>query len=260
MFDIHAHILNGIDDGSKSIEESLAILTKLKKLGFSAVVATPHYMDGSSYVANNKTKVANIKKIYKKLKEKKLDIELYLGNEVFILDELEDYIKNEEISSINDSKYILIELPFALYPVHLEEYIFKLISHNWIPIIAHPERYAYFQKDPSKMVPLIEQGVLFQSNFASMIGRYGSKAKEALIYLLKHNMVHFLATDIHSAESSFYDRFEEIKNHIIELIGKDKFTEITEENPRRVIRNENIEITDPILDVKKSLLAFFARK
>lgn len=257
MIDIHSHILNEIDDGSTSEEESLAILEKLKHLGFSAVVATPHYIQGSAYTASNDEKIDCISSLYKKVMERKMGIQLYLGNEVFIFDDVEKYIKKEEISTINDSRYILMELPFGIYPVHLGEYIFTLINHDYIPIIAHPERYSYFQKDPSKMLPLIEQGALFQSNLPSMIGKYGTDAKETLCYLLEHNMVHFLATDIHREESTFYEKFSEIKNAITEIIGEEKFQELTEKNPRKVIRNEDIEITEPILDTKKTIFSFF---
>lgn len=257
MIDIHSHIIQEIDDGSTSIEESLAILKKLKKLGFSAVIATPHYMQGSTYAAENATKIDKISVLYEEIEKQKLGIKIYLGNEVFIFDELEEAIQKEKVSTMNDSRYILIELPFGIYPVHLDHYIFTLIDHGYVPIIAHPERYSYFQKDPSKIYSLVEQGALFQCNYSSLLGKYGTHAKETFLYLLEHNLIHFLATDLHSVESTFYERFDEIKQMILEKIKEEKWMELTETNPRKVIRNEEIEITEPIIDTKKSLFSFF---
>lgn len=260
MIDIHTHILYGIDDGSTSLEESITILEKLKDLGFTSVVATPHYIEGSIYNANNETKIDLITRIYRELRERKIDIKIYLGNEIFVFDALEEFLEKDEIYKINDGKYMLIELPFHNYPVQLENYIFKLINHDIIPIIAHPERYTYFAKDPTPMIALMKQGVLFQCNFESILGKYGSKSKELFIFLLENNMVHMLATDVHKERGQIFETFEEAKQKIINQIGEDKFIELTKTNPRNVLRNVDIDFLVPELSKKVNFFSFLHKE
>ena len=103
MKDIHNHLLFGIDDGSKDLEESIKLLKKIKKEGITEIVFTPHYIIGSSYNANIEKRV----KLLNALK-KETSIKLYLGNEVTIDNDVIEYIKNREISTINNSRYCLL--------------------------------------------------------------------------------------------------------------------------------------------------------
>lgn len=251
MIDLHTHILYGIDDGSPSIEESLMILKKLEILGFSKVVVTPHYIEGSSYRANNETKIELSTELYQKIKEGKIPVSLYLGNEVYIFDEILEYLKKDEIYTINDTRYLLVELPFHSLLPNLDTFIENLIEKGVVPIIAHPERYVYFQKDPETVLPLLRAGALLQSNFGSIIGKYGSKAEETFTFFLENNCIQFLATDIHRKESDFYERFGEIKNKIIKIIGKGKWEELTKENPSRVLKDRDILVEIPVIKKEK---------
>lgn len=235
MIDVHSHILPGIDDGSQDIEESLSILNKLKEIGFTDVIITPHYIEGTSYNSNNKEK----KELLNEL-QKKVDLNLYLGNEVYIFNDIIEYIEKKEIHTLNGTDYLLMELPFENEISSLDMFIFKLMDRGVKLIIAHPERYAFLQKNPKSIVPLIEQGVIFQSNYASITERYGKEAKKTLIYFLKHNYIHLLGTDIHHQRSSFYEKFPKMKKAIIKIIGKEKWNELTYINPKKVLNNEEI--------------------
>ena len=146
MTDIHSHIINEIDDGSRSIEESIDLLTAMANVGFTDVVATPHYIEGSEYAANNKTKLAKLNKIKKELKNQGVEINLYLGNEVFINSHMVENIEKGNIYTINNSKYILFELPFHDQILNLNDIIYELKIDGYIPILAHPERYTYYWK------------------------------------------------------------------------------------------------------------------
>ena len=141
--DIHNHILYGIDDGSKSLEESIEILKQHKEMGFKDIVVTPHYIENSKYTTNNKEK----EKILKTLKDKVKGINLYLGNEVFINNNLEELLKKQEISTINNSRYLLIEFPMNQKLKTITNTIYELKIKGIIPVIAHPERYEYVKKD-----------------------------------------------------------------------------------------------------------------
>lgn len=258
MIDMHSHVLYGIDDGSKTKEESIEILKKLKTLGFTSVIATPHYIEGSSYRANNTKKIDIITDIYNDIKNREDMPKIYLGNEVYILSDIEEALKEDKIYTINDTRYLLIEFSFNNKPVNLEEFLLDLRSKNIIPIIAHPERYSYVQKDTEIVRIWIKSGALLQGNYGSIISRYGENAKNTFKYLLKNGYYHFLGTDMHRSGSSFYNSFDEIKKEIKKLISEDEFKKITYDNPKKVINNENIKVEIPAhISQTRKLFSFF---
>ena len=203
MKDLHCHILMNIDDGSKNIEESLELLKQAAKEGISDILLTPHYIKNSNYNANNKLKLELLNILKEHAKLNNININLYLGNEVYIDDDIISLLVNKEISTLNNSRYILLELPFMNEILNLKDIIFKIINNGYIPIIAHPERYHFVKNDPLVLKEYLDMGVLFQGNYKSLFGLYGSKAKKTLKILLKNNMIHFLASDIHRASDNY---------------------------------------------------------
>ena len=242
MIDIHSHIIYDIDDGCKTIEESINTLKELKSIGFSKIVLTPHYIEGSKYQANNKIKEEKLKKLKQKIKENNIDIDLYLGNEIYISFDIENLILKKEIHPIDNTKYLLIELSFYNEINKVEDYLYELKLKGYIPIIVHPERYLYFQKDYKKMDNLYESGVLFQSNYGSIIGTYGKEAKKLLKYALKKDMITFFATDIHRPNSSLIEDFDKITKKIKKITGEEKFKKLSETNALKMLQNKEIEI------------------
>ncbi len=210
MIDVHSHILPSIDDGSNSIEESIEILRKAFSSGVTDIILTPHYIKDSTYNKKNTEKEILIQELREILKEKSLPVNLYLGNEVFIENDLLDLLNKEEIATLNHSKYILFELPLHNVYHGLEELVFSLVLKGYIPVLAHPERYRVFQKDPNKLVKLKEQGVLFQVNAGSFYGQYGKDAKKMVKLLWKHHMIDFLGSDIHHERDSSYKRMKKL--------------------------------------------------
>mgnify|MGYP001623073736 FL=1 len=243
MIDVHTHILPGIDDGSKDIEETFKILREACEAGFSDVFATSHYIEGE-YEFNKTDREYIIEAIMEKVAEEGLDITIHNGAEGYISNELPNLIREEVVPTLGESRYVLFELPLRAKVMYTNEVINKLIQMKLIPIIAHPERYELIQDEPSIAIEWVEQGALLQSNYASIIGRYGIKAKETLLKLLDANAVHFLGTDNHRS-NSIYTRMEEIKKEFRRKIGRDKFYELSETNPRCILNNEEFEIEEP---------------
>ena len=239
FIDIHSHILFGIDDGSKNIEESIELLKQHAMMGITDVVLTPHYIENSRYHANNEKK----QKILEKLKQEaeNLNINLYLGNEVFVNNNLEELLKNNEIATINNTKYLLIELPMTNKIKNITEILYELKIRGITPIIAHPERYEYVQKNIKYLDDLIDEGALFQSNLGSILGIYGSKPKKCIKKLLKNDYIEFLATDIHYPNSKIYKGHEKAKTKIKKLIGEEKYQMLAVFNPKKIIENEELE-------------------
>lgn len=235
--DVHSHVLYGIDDGSKTIEDSIEILKQLKDLGFKDIITTPHYIEETKYNCNNKKKNEILKKLNQEIKKNNLNINIHTGNELYISNDILKLLEKKEVATLNNSKYLLIELPMNNEISNLDNIIFELLSNDITPIIAHPERYAYIQKDIKKAEKLVNQGVLLQANYGSIIGIYGKKEKNTTKKLLKNNLISLLGTDIHHANSKIYLNFNKIIKKLNKIIGEKKLKEIMIENPNKILKN-----------------------
>lgn len=237
MTDIHSHILFGVDDGARTLEESVELLTRMCELGFKNVILTPHYIKDTEYASNNKEKIIIFKQIKEELERKNIDINIHLGNEIFINGEIYELVKNGIIHTLNDSKYILVELPFHNPIVNLEDIIYELKIKGLIPIIAHPERYTYFQRNYQEVDKLKDEGVLFQANYASILGYYGKDSQKLLKYMLKKHYIDYFGTDVHRTTKTYVlDNFQKIKKHIIKITKNDYYEEI-EDNCNQLVEN-----------------------
>lgn len=239
MIDLHSHILYGIDDGSKTKEESLEILNEAYKNGITNIVVTPHYIKDSKYQANNEKKQELIETLQKELQKRDIHINLYMGNEVYITEGIPSLLQ-KNISTINNSNYLLIELPMGRKPIILEEVLEELIENKITPIIAHPERYLCYYKDYNFFYKLKEYGCYFQGNIASLYGYYGIKTKKMLKELLKRNLIDFFGSDIHSKNQDFYSK--NIYKEILKIVKKDTIVQdILTNNSQKVLNNQNID-------------------
>lgn len=231
MTDVHSHILFEVDDGSQSLDESIEILKKMKEVGFDNVIFTPHYIEGSEYCSNNLEKEEKLEIIKKELKKNNIDINIYLSNEIFINNNIYELINSNIIHPYNDTKYILVELPFHNQIVNLEDIIYELKIKGLIPIIAHPERYTYFQENYKIVDKLRNEGFLFQCNYSSIIGYYGKESQKLIKYMLKKEYVDYLGTDIHKIKNTFVlDNFKKIEKNIIKITKKDYYLKIQNNN------------------------------
>lgn len=231
MTDIHSHILYDVDDGSRNIDESIEILKKMYEIGFTDIILTPHYIDGSEYCCENLEKKEKYKIIKEELIKQKININIYLGNEIFINNNIYDLIKSNTIHTLNNTRYVLVELPFHNEIVNLEDSIYELKIKGLIPIIAHPERYTYFQENYKEVERLRKEGFLFQGNYASILGYYGKESQKLLKYMLKNKFIDYLGTDIHRTTKLYViDNFKKIEKHIIKITKQDYYNKIQENN------------------------------
>ena len=240
MRDIHCHIMYGIDDGSKSLEQSIEILKNAYSNGITDIVLTPHYINKSEYNCDNKKKKKILDELISELKKENIDINLYLGNEVMIDPDVSKLIANNKISTINNTKYVLVELPMHYENPNSEKMMFEIIRHGYIPILAHPERYDYVKEDISKLEPYINMGCILQGNYLSLFGRYGDEAKKILKILLKQRKIKILASDIHRPSTDY--RIKKLKKKLKWFLRDKKYQEeLLETNFLKIINNEIID-------------------
>ena len=243
MIDFHSHIVFGVDDGSESIENSINILKEAEKAGFDRIILTPHYMEDYYEVPKDEIH-SKIEKLNEACKNENINIKLYQGNEIYITNHIKEYLSNNIACSLNDSRYVLFETPMNIEPQNLLEVIYKLKEMGKVPVLAHPERYSYIQKDPNRLLELIDEGVLLQSNYGSIAGQYGENAVETAKKLIKNNFIHFLGSDVHK-EGHIYRKMDEILNTLSKWTSSEKIEEITLINIEKVINDEEIEIEMP---------------
>lgn len=242
MVDLHCHILPGVDDGSFQMSETMKLLKKARDAGFDTICFTPHYAE-PQYVRNKLQNLQVLKNVNAKLKQKNIVMNLFLGNEVFICDRIVELVKNGEILTLANSRYLLIELP--MYQELPQEVVRKMIdpllTKGFRVVVAHPERYTYIQKDPKKILEYLGEDVIFQSNYGSIIGAYGKDAQKTIKQLLKDKIVDYFATDTHHINRCFYEKMPEIQRKLLKMVDEKYFSILTERNPKAIILNREIK-------------------
>ena len=250
MIDFHTHILPNVDDGSKSIDETFELLNEAKKAGFDTIISTSHYIE-DYYNVNVSEREVWINAISEILKKENKNLKLYLGNEVYLAENIIELLETGKATTINKSRYILFEFPMNTKPMNMYDIIYDMMQNKLIPILAHPERYSFVQKEPEIIYDLIQKGVLMQANYGSIIGRYGEKAQLMVRKFFENNMIHFLGSDVHK-KNTIYPRITQALNEIKDIIGKEKLNELTTINPNMVLEDRKIDIDEPI-EFKMSL-------
>lgn len=239
MIDVHCHLIHGVDDGSSNIKETVEMLEEAKIAGFTDIILTPHFSNYFNVLSNIiSSKIDEIRNA-----TLNLDINLYQGNEIYITSSLIEDLKLGHSTSLNNSKYVLFEVPMHNSTYNIDDVVYSILNYGKIPILAHPERYDFVQENPNWLLDYIDRGVLFQSNYASIIGQYGKKAKETVKKLLTHNMIHFLGSDTHKPNTIYKD-IPVILKHLQKLIGENYLETLSTVNPQKILNDENIEIED----------------
>lgn len=248
MIDVHNHILVDVDDGPKSIEESILLLEHAKSEGVTDIVATPHHLhpryDNNIQVVKEKLEELRNNEIIKQL-----GINLYPGQEIRVTDQIIDGIHNGEIEGINSSKYLLLEFPSNEVPHYTHKLFYELQTMGYVPIIAHPERNKAITENLDILFDLVNGGALSQITSSSLLGDFGRKVKKISLQMIDNNLTHFVASDAHSSavrpfvmDKLFNER--KLKTYYEDL---ERFME----NGKAVINNERISKHQPAQEYKQ---------
>ena len=140
MIDFHSHIIPNIDDGSRSIEETFNLIKEAQNVGFDGIISTSHYME-NYYETNTPEREVWVNAIYENLRAKNININLYLGNEIYLSENIIKLLEEGKASTINDTSYVLFEMPLNAEPMNLYDIVYQMLQYKLVPILAHPERY-----------------------------------------------------------------------------------------------------------------------
>ncbi|WP_333908740.1 tyrosine-protein phosphatase [Marinigracilibium pacificum] len=200
--DMHSHILPGIDDGVKTVEEGVEVVKKFQALGYEKLIATPHIM--SDFYKNTPVTISNAyHELTKALDKEGVNIEIEYAAEYYLDDSFSEKVENDEQLLTFGDNYLLFETSYINPPVNIEEVIFLLFSKGIRPVWAHPERYPYlFER---KLYERMKQrGVLFQLNANSLGGYYSPQAKKHAERLVKEKAIDFVGSDCHKLKHLNY--------------------------------------------------------
>lgn len=193
--DIHSHLLPGIDDGAKSISDTLFLLNSMKKMGFGQFTATPHVI--TNIWDNTREIIESTKnQVLQDFEERNLSVDLHAAAEYMMDDSFVKLFKSQKLLTLKDN-YVLVEMSYINAPIQLYDIIFELQVAGYIPILAHPERYVFYHNNFSEYEKLKKAGCLFQLNLLSTVGYYGKKETETAQKLLEKGLIDFTGSDIH---------------------------------------------------------------
>ena len=259
MYDIHSHIIYGVDDGSPDAETSRTLLEMAYNTGTQTIVATPHVIETHDHPSWQliQEKVNELKGF---ATEQSLALEILPGAEVMLsLDILSIYDEAPHAYCLNGTRYALVELPMLEVPYYAEDAFYELQLRGLTPILAHPERYHDLFASSANRLRLLEwcnKGVLLQCNGGSLLGKFGHRAQHNAELLLHNKMISFIGSDAHRVKARNTDLAAE-RARLVELCGKEYAEEICIYNPKSILANEVLyadvpKKLEPLPEKKKS--------
>jgi tyrosine-protein phosphatase YwqE len=194
--DMHSHFLPAVDDGSQSMDESLALLHKMQELGYKKCITTPHIkMD---FYPNSEERLKTVHgELLAQMEAVGLTIRLELGAEYFLDDTFLERIEQQELLCFGKQRYVLMEFSFTTPPVFESEAFQRVLDKGYTPILAHFERYIYFHGSMEAAEKYRQLGVNIQMNLLSLTGHYGLEIRKQAERMVDDCMFDFVGTDAH---------------------------------------------------------------
>jgi protein-tyrosine phosphatase len=245
LIDTHSHILPGLDDGARDLEQALSIARLAVEDGINEMICTPHWVRG--VFENTRAVVLSaVERLAKHLKENDIPLSLHPGSELRVDSDIAKKLRSLELLTLNDSgSYVLIEMPAEIIPPGMDNFLFSLQVEGVTPIIAHPERNGGLMRDPSRLYGWVESGVLAQLTAGSLLGSFGDTIRRFSVLLLEHGLIHLVASDAHGPKNRAPNLSAAFKS-AEEIVGKVRTDEIFDLNPASIIRSETIIPFSPV--------------
>lgn len=237
MIDIHNHILPGIDDGCRSLEESLELARLAVKEGIHDIIATPHHANGRYQNEAEKVRQATAQ-LNTALAGEGIELRIHTGQEIRVYKELLDDLNAGKLLTLAGSRYMLLEFSSSRVPEGIEDLLHELNLAGITAIIAHPERNMELAGNLPRLADLIDRGALAQMTTHSLNGLFGRKIQSISMDMCRSNLIHFLSSDAHHPkERPFF--LQAAATHIMKKLGGETYS-YYKENAHRVLHNQDI--------------------
>lgn len=243
IYDLHTHILPGLDDGASDSEVAQEMLRMAAESGTTELYATPHLISGSWQPPwteiLNRTATLN-----RHAAKTGLGVRVLPGAEVAMDWSLLDLLPTPGPYCLGGGRFILIELPLGSLPNYADDFLFTLQTRDFLPVLAHPERNPEVKADPDRLQPWLDRGIFVQLNTASLLGRMGSRTQVIARTLLATGRVHFIGSDAHSAGARSPDLLE-ARQALTDLLGSDETAVLLSQNPAQLLADRPDAIRAP---------------
>ena len=244
MYDLHSHILPGIDDGAKSPEDTVEMARVASEHGTKVILATPHRRD-----VTERWSIPYLRELVDdmndRIQKEGIDLALLLGMENHIDVDLPGEVSNGRALPINGSRYILVEAPFFGRPNYLEDVLFQIQIQGLTPVLAHPERIEAFQGDPELLASLVERGMLSQITAGSIVGHFGGRVRRITNNLLRRGLVHIIASDTHFPGGPRSPKLPPGLEAATGIVGMEKAKAMVVDTPRAIFENLPVKVEPP---------------
>ncbi|NOV00001.1 tyrosine-protein phosphatase [Paenibacillus planticolens] len=197
MIDIHSHILPDIDDGAGDLEQSILMAREAVVQGIHSVIATPHHENGR-YTNDAQFVELQVKAFQVELQKRNIPLRLHAGQEIRVYRNLVEDIEAKRTSTLNGSRYMLLEFPSDRIPSGFHDLLHELRLMEIVPIIAHPERNREIVQHPEKLLELVQLGALSQITAHSLLGHFGKSIQALTLHLCRNHLAHFVSSDAHN--------------------------------------------------------------
>ncbi len=242
--DIHSHFLFSVDDGAQTELQSLDMLQQAAEQKITHLLATPHATDLTTEAVSERF-LDNFKKIQDLIAEGNIGIKISLASELYFSPHIYDWIKYPWATFNNNRKYLLFELPLFEMPREVKEFIFQCRLEGITPILAHPERYSYMNKNVEVLFDWYHQGCLMQINAGSITGQFGSRAEKLSAKLIQARLAHFVASDAHETEYRNYKQLPKAREILSERIAPEYLDELFSINPQKALDGQPFDTREP---------------
>jgi len=235
MIDLHCHMLPQIDDGPKTLEESIAMAKIAVNDGIKVLACTPHIYQGVYNNTAEKIKEATVS-FQKVLDKEKIPLTLVYASDTHIHPDLIEEIKSGHVPTFNGGRYLLLEPTHHVAPINFEAYVLKMLEEGFVPIITHPERLTYIHHFYDVMTRLIKKGAWMQITASSFSGRFGELAKRYAFRFLAEGKIALLATDAHSSKHR-PPILSEALAIATQILGEEEAKRLVIDRPSAVLNN-----------------------
>lgn len=240
ILDMHTHVLPGVDDGARTVEESLQMLRNAAASNVSAVVATPHCNAPPAWENYDcETFRARLLELRQLASREGIPVQIIAGAEVRVTEELPALLRQKRIMTVNAGIYVLAEfLPWTDECFFLEQ-LERIRRQGYVPLVAHPERYSAVGRDPSIVGQWLDMGCHIQLTAGSLQGKFGTEARRAAEYLLRNDMTACVASDAHGAERRT-NFLMDVYDHLTLQYSKSYAQALMWETPLRICAGEQL--------------------
>lgn len=199
--DFHSHLIPGIDDGAKDMAHSLELVKELSALGYRKLITTPHIKSGQ-FDNTIESITGGMNMLRDELSRNNIDIQIAASAEYYYDETFLQAIKDDNLLHIG--RHVLFEFSYMTPPIDLEETIYELKARDYIPVLAHPERYLYYHGKLDRYEYLKTLGIHFQINLNSLVGYYSKPVEHVAKYLSQKGFVDFVGSDTHHSKHTNY--------------------------------------------------------